>query len=98
MARKMWDKQPDKAVYRTVITKTYTADFHPYQSDGYVGGTAGHSYTTIYGPYSTRGAARAMRTSIIHQTMRTLAFRKGALNVTGRVERSSITWETVDEE
>lgn len=99
MARKMWDRQPDKAVYRVIITKTYSEDVHPFQAQElYVGSTAGRSFTSIYGPYGSKGAAKAIRTSRINQEMRTLAFRKGHVSVTGQIQRSVIKWETISDE
>lgn len=97
MARKMWDKQPEAAVYRTVVVATYRADVPVTFDAEYVGSTAGRIFVSHYGPYSTAGAARTQLTRLRHKAMRTPAFRKGEADFRGWIEKSAIQWEVVED-
>jgi len=84
----------DEAVaYRAVITTTHPADPESeYESD-----RTEHVYTSYAGPYGTKGAARAAITRTKREATWRGSWRRTTPVVTGHVERSSITWERIDE-
>ena len=95
MARKMWDGQPEKAVYRTVISQTMMKGAGTWLDGIYIGRDADQEIITHYGPYSTIGAARAVETNQRKKVLRHPAYRKGLIILESWVEVADTKWHRV---